>query len=74
MSSDANEVFLRMRVIDNGPGITPAKIEELQQAEKLLLEEHKDTKQRSLGMAIVNRLTKNLGGSRDEEWPMEPLE
>ncbi|MEM7103916.1 MAG: response regulator [Bacteroidota bacterium] len=62
MSSDANEVFLRMSVIDNGPGITPAKIEELQQAEKLLLEEHKDSKQRSLGMAIVNRLTKNLGG------------
>jgi len=56
---------LLIQVSDNGVGISEAKLERLHSAEKLLevyTEDEENVSQKKLGMAIVAKLTKTMGG------------
>ena len=63
VNANAEECTLAMSVIDSGVGLKPEKVQELLEAEKLLRVNEEDNTNRSLGLAIVNRLTKNMGGT-----------
>ncbi len=59
---------LMLTVEDNGIGMNQEQVEQLLEADKLLLEAATDTgsdKKKQLGVAIVTKLTKNLNGSME---------
>ena len=61
---------LILSVKDNGPGIDKEKMAQLLEADKLLLEnnpEEQPGKKRQLGIAIVTKLVKTLGGTMEIE-------
>lgn len=63
-----NEINLVLSVEDNGPGIPADKIEQLMEADKLLLESdagQAPDKKKQLGIAIVSKLTKTMKGTMD---------
>ncbi len=63
---NSNSVFsLKVEVEDNGPGIMKAQVKQLMQADNLLQINYEGKDSKQLGMAIVNKLIKNLNGSLD---------
>ena len=64
--NSATEIKLLLSVEDTGKGIAPDKIEQLLEADKLLLEknpEEEPNKKRQLGLAIVTKLAKTMKGN-----------
>ncbi len=59
---EENTCLLNMEVHDKGIGLSPEKIVELLESDKLLKMQQEENPNRGLGLAIVNRITQNMNG------------
>lgn len=58
-----NQFDLIMHVSDNGIGMSKEKVSQLMNADDLLQTNYEEEDNKQLGLAIVNKLTKNMDGS-----------
>ncbi len=62
ISQDEDVINIKVTVKDNGIGIPKHKIKELLESEQLLMQDHDDDTKKKLGLAIANKLLKNMKG------------